>query len=87
LSTNNRSLTFRIPAGDPDSRRVEHLITGADANPYLVLASALAGMHHGLTNQLDPGPTTEGNAGEYVDPTIPFNFRDSLERLEDAPLL
>lgn len=84
---NNRSLTFRIPGGDADARRVEHRIAGADANPYLVLASVLGGMHHGLVGELDPGPTTDGNAGEFVDETIPFTMSDALEALKDAPIL
>ena len=32
------------------------LSAGADANPYLALAALLAGVHHGLTHKLDPGP-------------------------------
>jgi glutamine synthetase len=48
-SVNNRSVAFRIPAGPPHSRRVEHRVAGADANPYLLCAIVLAAMHHGLT--------------------------------------
>ena len=58
---NNRTVGLRIPAGDAASRRVEHRVAGADANPYLVLAAILAGAHHGLTNRIDPGPITTGD--------------------------
>lgn len=84
---NNRSLTYRVPAGSPESRRIEHRIAGADANPYLVLAAALAGAHHGISNELDPGPTTSGNASEHRDGSIPFTMAKALERLGEAKLL
>lgn len=58
---NNRTVALRIPAGDTASRRVEHRVAGADANPYLVLAVVLAGAHHGLTHCIDPGPITTGD--------------------------
>jgi glutamine synthetase len=58
---NNRTVSFRIPAGPPPSRHVEHRACGADANPYLAVAAVLAGMHHGMTNQTDPGAAVVGN--------------------------
>ena len=36
-------------------------MAGADANPYLALAALLAGVHHGLTQKLDPGPPVVGD--------------------------
>ncbi len=47
---NNRTAAVRIPPGAP---RVEHRVAGADANPYLVVAVVLAGLHHGLGAKLD----------------------------------
>src|SRR3546814_14689342 len=52
---NNRTVSFRIPAGPPPSRHVEHRACGADANPYLAVAAVLAGIHHGIANKSDPG--------------------------------
>ena len=37
----NRTAAIRIPGGDSKARRIEHRVAGADANPYLVLASIL----------------------------------------------
>ena len=51
-----------MPAGPPEARRVEHRIAGADANPYLVMAAVLAGIHHGLTARATPDPAIVGNA-------------------------
>ena len=84
---NNRSLTFRVPGGSSEARRIEHRIAGADANPYLVLASALAGMHHGLVGELNPGPATSGNATEYVDANLPLTLPRALDRLATAHVL
>ncbi|HEY2178581.1 MAG TPA: glutamine synthetase family protein [Caulobacteraceae bacterium] len=58
---NNRTVSLRVPAGPPASRHIEHRVAGADANPYLALAALLAGVHHGLTHELDPGPPVVGD--------------------------
>jgi glutamine synthetase len=58
---NNRTVSLRVPAGPPSGRHVEHRVAGADANPYLALAALLAGVHHGLTQRLDPGPPVVGD--------------------------
>ena len=58
---NNRSVALRIPAGDIKARRIEHRPAGVDANPYLVAATVLAGIRHGLAHKIDPGPETTGN--------------------------
>jgi glutamine synthetase len=84
---NNRSMAFRIPASDAANRRIEHRIAGADANPYLTLAAVLAGVHHGLSNRLEPTAKASGNAGEAMDETLPFTLWDALARLDDAPIL
>ena len=86
-SYNNRSTALRIPAGDGASRRFEHRISGADANPYLTLAAILAGMHHGIVNQIEPEPAVEGNAGEIVDPDMPRTWQRALDRAGRAEVL
>jgi glutamine synthetase len=86
-SVNNRGVAFRVPHGPPSSRRVEHRIAGADANPYLLSAIVLAGMHLGLTRKLDPGPVLAGNAYRDATPTIPQSWPEALgvfERSEFA---
>lgn len=83
----NRSVALRIPLGDGAARRIEHRIAGADANPYLTLATALAGIHHGLTQESDPGSPAEGNTGHAYDPDLPFRPRRALDRLEESQIL
>ncbi len=84
---NNRSTAVRIPAGDHKARRFEHRIAGADANPYLTMAAMLAGVHHGITNKIEPPKQTEGNAGERTDTTTPLKLHKALDRMEQATVL
>ncbi|MGI9245701.1 MAG: glutamine synthetase family protein [Steroidobacteraceae bacterium] len=81
-SVNNRGVAFRVPHGPPASRRVEHRVAGADANPYLLSAIVLAGMHLGLTRRLDPGPVVAGNAYRDVTPAIPCSWPEAIAAFE-----
>lgn len=84
---NNRSVAFRVPNGSPESRRIEHRVSGADANPYLVLAAILAGIHYGIVNEIDPGEPAEGNACEIMDEGIPFYLPSALKRLRNSEIM
>ncbi len=84
---NNRSVAFRVPPGDAANRRLEHRVSGAEANPYLVVAAILAGVHHGLTAELDPGAKTGGNAGTAVDESLPLTLWQALDRMQQATIL
>jgi glutamine synthetase len=81
-AVNNRGVAFRVPHGPPASRRVEHRVAGADANPYLLAAIVLAGMHLGLTRRLDPGAPLAGNAYRGCTPTIPLTWAEALAAFE-----
>ncbi|CAE7853603.1 puuA [Symbiodinium necroappetens] len=83
----NRSVALRVPLGSGSAKRVEHRMPGADANPYLTLAALLAGMHHGIAHQLDPGPPASGNAATAFDPGLPMRPRRALQRLRRGKLL
>lgn len=84
---NNRSAGMRIPAGPDESRRIEHRVAGADANPYLALAAVLAGAHHGLLKKLDPGAPAKGNVSKEPDSTLPFTIDEGLAKLAKAETL
>lgn len=58
----NRTVALRIPDSPGVARRIEHRVAGADANPYLVLASVLAGALYGIENDLEPAEPVEGDA-------------------------
>lgn len=85
---NNRSVALRIPAGPLAARRIEHRPAGVDANPYLVAATVLAALRHGLAHQIDPGPETTGN-GYADDPeaVIPRDWRSAIEAATGSDFL
>ena len=84
---NNRSVGLRVPVGPNEARRIEHRCAGADANPYLVMAAILAGIHHGLVRRIDPGPPARGNVSREPDSALPFALERALEILEKARIL
>ncbi|MBI3677149.1 MAG: glutamine synthetase [Proteobacteria bacterium] len=84
---NNRSAGLRVPVGPGEARRVEHRVSGADANPYYALAAVLAGAHHGLANKVDPGAPAQGNVSREPDLALPFSIQDALAKLDQSKLL
>jgi len=83
----NRTVALRVPTGAADSVRIEHRVAGADANPYLMMAVILAGIHHGLTHKIESGEPVEGNAYEQLEASLPNNLRDALRELDDNEVL
>lgn len=81
---NNRTVSFRVPGGPAKSRHVEHRICGADANPYLAAAAILAGIHHGIKNQIDPGEAVVGNGYAQARETLPTDWLTALRNLEQS---
>ena len=84
----NRTLPLRVPGGDEASVRIEHRVSGADANPYLVVAAILAGMHHGITGKITPPAPTVGDG--YANPDgidLPVRWPVALQALKDGSIL
>ncbi len=84
---NNRTVSLRIPAGAANACHIEHRPSGADANPYLVMAAILAGMHHGITEKADPGNPVTGNGYEKRAKYIPGNWFDAIDAFWRASIL
>ena len=84
---NNRGVAFRVPAGPAAARRIEHRIAGADANPHLVLAALLAGLHLGITTKADPGKPRAGSVSGERDPGMRFDLASALKRLAASELM
>ncbi len=85
-STDNRTVGFRVVgdgrSGDGSSLRIECRIPGADANPYLAFAAALASGLDGIANEIEPPPEFSGDAYASTDlPTLPSTLREAAERL------
>ena len=84
---NHRNLSIRIPLSDSGNVRIEHRAAGADANPYLVMACVLAGIHSGLKNKITPPEMI--SESEVIDPevTLPVKWDKALEAFENATVL
>jgi glutamine synthetase len=77
----NRTCGFRL-VGHGAGRRVESRIPGADVNPYLVLAAAIAAGLYGIDHELEPGDPYARNAYEATDvPRIPSTLVEAIDEL------
>ncbi|MCG8407684.1 MAG: glutamine synthetase [Phycisphaerales bacterium] len=83
----NRSVALRVPAGPPNSRRIEHRIAGADANPYLVLTGVLAGMLEGLMREKEPPAPVEGNAYEINAGKLTPWMDEAIDAFEESAVM
>ena len=84
---NHRDTALRIPLSSAKNTRVEHRVAGADSNPYLVMAALLAGLHHGIANQCEPGPMVK--TGEVIEhqTTLPCRWDAALDAFERGTIL
>ena len=81
-SYDNRTAGFRVVGRGP-SLRIECRIPGADVNPYLGLAAALASGLDGIRNQIEPPAMFEGDVYAAQDlPHVPRTLRDAIAALE-----
>jgi glutamine synthetase len=79
----NRSAAVRVIAGNPSAARIELRRPGADANPYLALAGAVASVVLGLREQSTPPAVISGDATQADEATAP-SLPGSLEAAVDA---
>ncbi len=84
---NHRNVAIRIPVSDEKNLRFEHRTAGADANPYLVTAAILAGVHHGLKNKLDPGRMVAPGEVVTLKRKLPNRWDAALDRFGRAKVL
>ncbi len=84
---NNRSVAFRVPLGDDQSRRIEHRVAGADASPHLAMAGVLAALLHGISNRLEATDPIDGRTIQADDGDFPGDLIVALERLEHSTSL
>ena len=75
----NRTVGFRVPVSEPDARRVENRVAGADANPYLALAASLACGYIGMINEMEPTDPVKGTAHRLAF-TLPRHLMDALNK-------
>jgi glutamine synthetase len=84
---NHRDLALRIPLSSPANTRVEHRVAGADANPYLVMAAIMGGIHHGIKNKCDPGVMIQ--AGQEIEDKVelPIRWEAALDAFDGSKIL
>lgn len=83
----NRTTAIRIPGGNPKSRRIEHRVAGADANPYLVLAGVLGAALVGIQDELTPPKPSTGRAYSEKLPKLPADWASAVNAFEDGEMI
>ncbi len=83
----NRTLCIRIPPSDEKAVRIEHRASGADANPYLVTAAVLSGIHHGITQKIQPPAPVLGDAAEVEGTALPSRWEAALALFANSTVL
>ena len=78
-SYDNRTAGFRV-VGQGKSLRIECRIPGADCNPYLAYAAALASGLDGIANQIEPPAVFQGDiyAAQHL-PHVPKSLREATD--------
>ena len=75
----NRTAGLRVPMSDPEARRVENRLGGADANPYIAIAASLACGYLGMVQNLQPSEPITGSAHD-----LPWDLPRSLDEALNA---
>ncbi len=83
-SYDNRTSGFRV-VGHGNSLRIESRIPGADCNPYLVYAAALASGLDGIAHQIEPPEIFEGDvyAARHLE-RVPYTLREAIANFEKS---
>ncbi|HUG73830.1 MAG TPA: glutamine synthetase family protein [Steroidobacteraceae bacterium] len=82
----NRTAGLRVPVSEPEARRVENRVGGADANPYLAIAASLACGYLGMTEELQPSEPITGSAHDLPF-SLPRSLDSALRRLRESDAL
>ncbi|MBL1276320.1 MAG: hypothetical protein COB30_009535 [Ectothiorhodospiraceae bacterium] len=81
----NRTCALRVIAGSEEAQRVEYRVGAADANPYLILAAALASGLAGIEQGWETEPKVTGNAYDQSFPAhmqLPVTLWDAAQRIK-----
>jgi glutamine synthetase len=78
-SHDNRTAGFRV-VGEGNSLRIECRIPGADCNPYLAFAAALASGLDGIRSRTEPPPCFVGDIYAARDlPRVPYTLQQAVD--------
>ena len=83
-SYDNRTAGFRV-VGSGNSLRIECRVPGADCNPYLAYAAALASGLDGIANRIEPPDIFEGDiyAARHL-PRVPYTLEQAVDNFESS---
>lgn len=70
----NRGAALRVPETCGKGARVEHRVSGSDANPYLLAAAVLAGALDGIARGAEPGAPVASEAGPDDGAALPLSW-------------
>ncbi len=70
----NRSVALRVPEACGKGARVEHRVSGSDANPYLLAAAVLAGALDGIARGAEPSEPAGAEAGPGDGAPLPLSW-------------
>ena len=84
-SYDNRTAGFRV-VGQGESLRIECRVPGADCNPYLAYAAALASGLDGIRNKIEPPPIFDGDiyAARHL-PPVPSTLEAATDNFAASP--
>jgi glutamine synthetase len=71
----------RLIGDSPKSTRLEYRQPGADANPYVSMAAALAAGLWGVEHAVEPPPPCAGNGYAADAPPLPRTLKEAVEAL------
>ncbi|HEY0655664.1 MAG TPA: glutamine synthetase [Chryseosolibacter sp.] len=82
----NRTVALRVLCAGSKSARLETRVIGADVNPYLAMAAALASGLYGIRKQLKLSqPPTSGNGyRDFSNGTLPGNLHDATQAMKKS---
>ena len=85
-SYDNRTAGFRV-VGHGSSLRIECRLPGADANPYIAYAAAIAAGLDGIENKIEPPEIFQGDIYAAHDlPRVPGTLREAIDEFERSDL-
>jgi len=83
-SYDNRTAGFRV-VGEGNGLRIECRIAGADANPYMALAAALASGLDGIANKIEPPELFVGDVYQARNlPRVPYTLAQATDTFEKS---
>jgi glutamine synthetase len=84
----NRNASLRVIPGSAGSTRLETRTPGADANPYLAIAAAIASGLYGIEQQLEltDAPVQGDNGGAENTQRLPRTLAEATEALDRSAL-